>query len=151
MSVLGFDPDSFDVRLGSTVKYINLTVSGHGENRASFEDHQRAIDYISGRKDMLMEAIKALPAGVPSGPMLRKIIWDVLGIWLSVKKDIKLHFREGQNLTKYYVITEPTSSVPTGGQPSQDFEIKSRDGIIYTHVGISITFNSTAPYNEYKF
>lgn len=150
MSVLGFDPDSFDVRLGSTVKCINLIVSGHSEG-SSFEDHQRAIDYISGRKDMLMKAIKALPAGVPSGPALRKIIWEVLGIWLSVKKDIKLVYREGQNLAKYYIITEPASSVPTGGQPSQDFEIKSRDGIIYTHVGISITFNLTAPYNEYKF
>ena len=150
MSVLGFDSDGFDVRLGDTIKYLNLIVSGHSKG-SSFEDHQRAIDYIGAKKDTLTAAIKALPAGVPSGPALRKVIWDVLGIWLSVKKDIKLVFREGQNLTKYYIITEPGSAVPTGGQPSQDFEIESRDGLIYTHVGISITYNTTAPYDEYRF
>ena len=150
MSVLGFDSDNFDVRLGGTVKYINLMVSGHSKG-SSFEDHQRAIDYIGHKKDLLMEAIRNMPAGVPSGPALRKLIWEVLGIWLSVKKDIKLTFREGQNLAKYYIITEPSGSVPTGGEPSQDFEIESRDGIVYTHVGISIHYNSTAPYDEYKF
>lgn len=150
MSVLGFDSDNFDVRLGSTVKYINLIVSGHSEG-SSFEDHQRAIDYIGHKKDELDKAIRNLPVGVPSGPALRKIIWNVLGIWLSVKKDIKLTFREGQKLSKFYIITEPASAVPTGGIPNQDFEIKSKDGIVYNHVGISIHYNSTAPYDGYKF
>lgn len=150
MSILGINSNDYEVHLDDTIDYINLIVSGHSKNN-SFEDHQRAIDYIQTKKSEVDAAIRNLPAGIPSGPALRKILWEVLGIWVNVRRDGKLHFQKGHKLSKYYVVYEPGCFVPTGGSTSQDFEIESKDGIIYTHVGISIHYNSTAPHDGYKF
>lgn len=151
MSILDINPNDYEVRLGDTLHYINLIISGHSRSGDSFENHQRAIDYIQGKKEEITNAINALPAGIPSGPVIRKIIWDVLGIWLSVRTDGRLHFQQGSRLAKYYRICAPGDLIPPGGSPDRDFEIESKDGIVYTHVSVSLTYGSTAPYDGYKF
>ena len=151
MSILGIDSESFDVRLGDTIDQIGLIVSGHAKEPASFMDHQRAIDYISDRKWEIEQKIKALPAGIPSGPAIRRIIHDVLGIWLNVRKDSKLTFYKGDRLSKYYIITEPGDLIPTGGVPGKDFEIESPSGIIYTKVDMWLHYKSVAPHDRFRF
>lgn len=151
MSILGINSNNYELTLGDTLEYVDLIVSGHSSRGSSFEDHQRAIDYIDCKKDLLREAIKALPPGIPKGPTLRRIIWDVLGIWLSVRTDGKLIFQKGSKLAKYYKIYEPGDMVPTGGSWNSNFEIKSDDGLIYTHVSISLKYKQVAPHDGYKF
>ena len=151
MSVLGINSESFDVTLGDTLEYIGIIVAGFAKNAVDFMDHQRAIDYIGDRKYEIEQKIRALPAGVPSGPAIRKIIYDVLGIWLNVRKDTKLVFQAGSRLSKYYKISEPGDLVPPGGTPGKDFKIESPSGIIYTKVDVYLHYKTVAPHDGYRF
>lgn len=151
MSILGINPNDFEVKLGDTCSYISLSVFGHPQDpNASFMDHQKALDYIEDKKVELTKALNNLPAGIPKGPTIRKVIWEVLGIWVRVRNEGKLVFAKGKNLVKYYKIFAPSNATYSGDM-SKDFEIIGRDGMVYTSVMLSIHYTATAPYDGYRF
>lgn len=153
MGILNIAPDNFEVKLKDITKQWFIIISAESKDK-DYQSIKRFQEYIQDRKGEIQRILGELNH-LPTGPEIRKVIWDVLGVWCSVRKDSPCTYREGSNLTKYYKIGLPRNIDPSRTSEwriwDTNWEIESRDGFMVNKVDISITLNSTAPYDGYKF
>lgn len=144
MSILNVTPENLNLSLK------DIAVPDVWVGVAYGVDYDPSI--VTTLRRQLTHAIGDLTSPIPSGPQIRRIIHDVLGIWVSVRKCNRLVFEKGNQLIKYYDIYAPKDLYPDGLPPQSEFNIKSsKHGVGITSVHVSIHYYRKAPHSQYKF
>lgn len=148
MGILNIDADTFEIRLGDLINHVDVIIGI--DDREMVDNYRRLSGYCDSKKDELIERIKDLRCAIPRGSDIRKCIQEVLGIYVNTRSEGKLCFSEGTTLAKYYKCFSPKDLDPCDREFCK-FKIKSRDGVTYTGVSVSLVYNQKAPHDNYMF
>lgn len=162
MGVLSQTTESFELFVRDVAEKVHVNLWIEIETAPTswngFEQRNRLQEAMTKR---LIETINNIPSPKPSSIQIRKVIYDVLGIKVSVRKKHYLFKKDKKFVLHYDVAFDPRAhSVITYDIPKLEIPeiiIKSfcmgidKPVMIKSITSLHITLNQTSPSDDYKF